>query len=84
MGPPCFVDIAKGLGGPFHEMKPGTVLFLHLFHRKNLLSKVSELGEFFLNVLQTFVPLAMSDLGFCVIAASKPIALVQLLNLSDF
>ena len=50
------------------EMQPGAVLFFPLFDRENSSPKVSELGEFFLDFLQSFKSLAVSDLSLGSIA----------------
>ena len=64
-------------------MKPGAVLFFPLFDRENSSPKVSELGEFFLDFLQSFKSLAVSDLSLGSISICASILLVRLLNLSD-
>ena len=48
---------------------------------------MTELGEsdkLFLNRLQSFLPLAVSDVGFCSLLTSKPILFIQTLNVADF
>jgi len=47
-------------------------------------TELGELDKFFLNLLQSFLPLAVSDVGFCRLLSSKPILFTQLLNVSDF
>jgi hypothetical protein len=67
-------------------MQPRAVLFFPLFDRQNSSAKVSELGEFLLDGLQPFMPLAVSDLSLCFILTPtprKPILIVQLLKVCD-
>jgi hypothetical protein len=50
------------------------------------LAEVSELGEFLLDRLEPFMPLAVSDLSLCFISGptpSTPILVVQLLKVCD-
>jgi len=65
-------------------MQPGAMLFPHLLNRKSFVTELGELDEFFLNLLQSFLPLAVSDLGIRSLLASKSILFVQFLNVSDF
>lgn len=44
-------------------MQSGAVLFSHLLHRNDFVTKAREADKFLLNLLQTFVPLTVSDLG---------------------
>ena len=60
------------------------MLFPHLLNRKSFVTELGELDKFFLNLLQSFLPVAVSDVGFCSLLASKPILFIQLLNVSDF
>ena len=60
------------------------MLFPHLLNRKSSVTELGELDKFFLNLLQSFLPVAVSDGGFRFLLASKPITFIQLLNLSDF
>ena len=60
------------------------MLFPHLLNRKSFVTELSELDKLFLNLLQSFLPVAVSDVGFRFLLASKPIAFIQLLNVSDF
>jgi hypothetical protein len=60
------------------------MLFPHLLNRKSSVTQLGELDKFFLNLLQSFLPVAVSDGGFRSLLASKPILLTQLLNVSDF
>jgi hypothetical protein len=64
-------------------MQPGAMLFPHLLNRKSLVTEFGELDKFFLNLLQSFLPVAVSDVGFYSLLASKPIPFIQLLNVSD-
>ena len=60
------------------------MLIFHLFH--GTLSKASDLGEFLLDGLLPFMPLAMSDLSLRFISTTtprKPILVVQLLKVCD-
>ena len=52
------------------------MLFPHLLDRKSFLTELGELDKFFLNLLQSFLPLAMSDVGFCSLLGSKPILFI--------
>ena len=47
------------------------MLIVHLFDRKNLATKTSELGQFLLNCLQPLLPLTMRDLCLSVGLVSK-------------
>src|SRR5215468_5997140 len=65
-------------------MQPGAVLFPDLLNRQSFVTELGELDKFFLNLLQSFLPVAVSDVGFCSLRAPKPILFIQLLNVSDF
>ena len=65
-------------------MQPRAVLFPHLLNRKSSVTELGELDKFLLNLLQSFQPVVVSDVGFCSLLASKPILFIQLLNISDF
>ena len=67
-------DAARQFGELFPEV------YLR-FHRRD--GKRSELAKFLLDCLQTFMPLAVSDLSIGLIPAFSPILLVQSLNLSN-
>jgi hypothetical protein len=71
------------LGNLLHGMKPGAVLLLRLFYGTNLSAKGSELAKFLLDCLQTFMPLAVSDLSIGLLPTFLPILLVQPLNLRN-
>jgi hypothetical protein len=60
------------------------MLFPHLLNRKSFVTELGELDKFFLNLLQPFLPVAVSDVGFRSLLTSKSILFVQLLNVSDF
>jgi hypothetical protein len=60
------------------------MLFPHLLNRNSFVTESGELDKFFLNRLQSFLPLAVSDVGFCPLLASKPILFIQALNVGDF
>jgi hypothetical protein len=60
------------------------MLFPHLLDRKSFVTELGELDKFFLNRLQSFLPLAVSDVGSCSLLASKPILFIQALNVGDF
>jgi len=60
------------------------MLFPHLLNRKSSVTELGDLDKFLLNLLQSFLPVAVSDVGFCSLLASKPILFIQLLNVSDF
>ncbi len=64
-------------------MQTDTVLLFHLLDGTNSSAKVSELGEFLLDCLQPFMPLAVSDLRLCFISALTPILVIQFLKVSD-
>jgi len=59
------------------------MLFPHLLNRKSFVTELGELDKFFLNLLQPFLPVAVSNVGFCSLLASKSILFVQLLDVSD-
>jgi hypothetical protein len=65
-------------------MQPGAMLFPHLLNRKSFVTELGELDKFFLNLLQSFLPAAVSDVGFCSPRPSKPILFIQRLNVGDF
>jgi len=65
-------------------MQPRAMLFSHLLNRKSFATELGEQDKFFLNLLQSFLPVAVSGIGFCSIRASKPILFIRLLNVSDF
>src|SRR5579885_814418 len=60
------------------------MLFPHLLNRQSFVTESGELDKFFLNRLQSFLPLAVSNVGFCSLLASKPILFIQALNAGDF
>ncbi len=60
------------------------MLFPHLLHRKSFVTESGELDKFFLDRLQSFLPLTVSDVGFCSLLASKPMLFIQALNVGDF
>ena len=60
------------------------MLFPHLLNRKSLVTELGELDKLFLNLLQSFLPVGVCDVGFRFLLDSKPIAFIQLLNVSDF
>jgi len=64
-------------------MQTGAMLCFPLFHRENSSAKVRELGEFLLDCLKSFMPLAVSHLSFCFVVALTPILLVQSSKLCD-
>ena len=53
----------------FGGMQPSAVLFLHLFGRNNSASEVGELNKLLLDCLQAFIPLLVSGLNICAVAA---------------
>jgi hypothetical protein len=65
-------------------VQPGAMLFPHLLNRKSFVTELGELDKFFLNLSQSFLPAAVSDVSFCSLLGSKPILFIQLLNVSDF
>ena len=60
------------------------MIFPHLLNRKSLETELGELDKFFLNRLQSVPPVAVSDVGFRLLQASKPVLLIQLLDVGDF
>ena len=70
LGPIC------GLRSPLYGMQTGAVLFSSLFDRQNSSAKVSELNKFLLYCFERLLPLAVSDLGVCVVTAFPSILLV--------
>jgi hypothetical protein len=65
-------------------MQAGAMLFPHQLNRKSSVTELGELDKFFLNLLQSFLSVVVSDVGFFSLLASKPILFIQLLNVSDF
>ena len=59
------------------------MLCFPLFHRENSSAKVSELGEFLLDCLKSFMPLAVSHLSLWFVVALTPIPIVQSLKVCD-
>ncbi len=57
-------------------MQTGTVLRLPLFDRENSSAKTGELDQFVLDCLQSFLPLAMSDVCFRFVPALTPVLVV--------
>lgn len=57
--------------------------FPHLLNRKSFSSEFGELHEFLLNLQQSFLPLAVGNVGLCFVLDSKSIAFVQRLNVRD-
>ena len=52
------------------------MLFPHLLNRKSSVTELGDLDKFLLNLLQSFLPVAVSDVGFCSLLASKPILFI--------
>jgi hypothetical protein len=65
-------------------VQAGAVLFFSLLHGKNAATEVGDLGQFLLDFLKSFMPLAVSHLSFCFGVGLTAVLLVQLLELSDF
>ena len=65
-------------------MQPGAMLFPHLLNGKSFVTELGQLYKFFLNLLQSFLPVAVSNVGFCTLLASESILFVQLMNFGDF
>jgi hypothetical protein len=65
-------------------MHAGTVLFFALFDGEDFASKARELEKLFLDLLQTFLALAVSDLRLSALAIAKAVKVVQYLNLCNF
>lgn len=66
------------------HIRPGAVLFLHLFDRTNAPTKISNFYKFLLDCFQPLMPLAMRNLRLRIITAAPSILGVQLLQLCDF
>ncbi len=64
-------------------MQTGAVLLLHLFYGTDLPAQAGELGEFLLDPLQPFMPLAVSDMSIGIVSVLTAILLVQLLDFSN-
>ncbi len=64
-------------------MQTRAVLRFPLFDRENSPAKTGELDKFLLDCLQSLLPLAMSDVSLCFVAALTPVLLVQLLKVRD-
>lgn len=59
------------------------MLCFHLINTIRLSAKTSELGQFLLDFQQTYVPLAVRDVGRCVEFVLTTISLIQFLKLED-
>ncbi|MGC2550144.1 MAG: hypothetical protein WA437_07770 [Candidatus Sulfotelmatobacter sp.] len=75
---------ARLLRGFFHGVQAGAVLFFSLLHGKNAATEVSDLSQFLLDFLESFMPLAVGYLRFCFGVGLTAVLVVQLLELSDF
>ncbi len=64
-------------------MPPGAVIFSHLFDGQSFVAYVRELDKLFLDRLQPFLPLYMSDLRLCSVLAPKAIPIIQRLNVRN-
>jgi hypothetical protein len=64
-------------------MRTGTVVRFHLFHGKNPATQITDPGEFLLDYLQPFMPLAMSDLRLGSMPLAPSVFLIQFLNVYD-
>jgi hypothetical protein len=64
-------------------MPPRAVIFSYLFDRQSFVAQVRELDKLFLNLLQPFVPLDMSDLRLCSVLAPKAMPIIQCLNVRN-
>ncbi len=67
-----------------HHLQPGAIFFSSLIDRHNRPSQRRQLTQFFLDILQPFVPLSVRDLVHGAIALLPPILFILLLNLGDF
>ena len=59
------------------------MIFSDLCDGQGFVAKASELDKLFLNLLQPFLPLDMSDLRFRPVLASKAISIIQRLNVRN-
>ncbi|MGC2060465.1 MAG: hypothetical protein WA653_19520 [Candidatus Sulfotelmatobacter sp.] len=64
-------------------MQTRAVFFFSLLHGKNPLTQASELGQFLLDFLESFMPLAVGDLSFGFGARLTPILGIQFLKVSN-
>ena len=64
-------------------MQARTVLFFPLFDGENAPAKTRQLYQFLLNCLKPFLPLAVSDMGLCIVVALTPILFIHFFELSD-
>ena len=64
-------------------MQPGAVIFSHLFDRQSFVAQVRELDKLFLNLLQPFLPLDMSDLRLWSLLATKTVLIIQHLDVPN-
>jgi hypothetical protein len=64
-------------------MKPGAMLFFHLFDRTDSAPQVSEFSKFVLDGLKAFMPLPMSDLSLCLFSAFAPVLVIHLFEFGD-
>ncbi|MGC2818709.1 MAG: hypothetical protein WA198_03430 [Candidatus Sulfotelmatobacter sp.] len=60
------------------------MLFFSLLHGKNAATEVSDLSQFLLDFLESFMPLAVGYLRFCFGVGLTAVLVVQVLELSDF
>jgi len=64
-------------------MQAGAVFFSHLFDGKNFSAQGGKLGKLLLNCFQSFMPLAVGNLGFGCIPVAEPVLGIQFLNVGD-
>ena len=51
----------NSIGFEARREQPGVMLFPHLLNRKSFVTEMGELDKFFLNLLQSFLPVAVSE-----------------------
>jgi hypothetical protein len=74
---------AQVLRGFFHGIQARAVLFFSLLHGKNALTQAGELGQFLLDFLEPFMPLAVGYLSFCFGVGLTPVLGIQFLKVSN-
>ena len=70
----------QGLRDPLYGMQPGAVIFPHLFDGQSFVAPVRGLDKLFLNLLQPFLSLDMSDLRLCSVLAPKAMPIISMLE----
>ena len=64
-------------------MQPGAMILSHLCDGQSFVAQARELDKLFLNLLQPFLPLDMTDLRLRPMLAPKAIPIIQRLNVRN-